>query len=83
MKHYEQLAARYLYRKQEAQIVGKQVRDLTQKRKELNKEVRALRKVLQEMRRHPLTTFFDNFTMAQLDDFINKSMKGEKTDERQ
>ena len=57
MNHYERLATRYVFLKQDARVVGKKVKDLTEQRKRLNKEVRVLGRVLQEMRRYSISTF--------------------------
>jgi hypothetical protein len=76
MNHYERLAARYVFLKQDAKLVGKQVKDLTEKRKRLNKEVKVLRRVLLEMRRYPITTFFDDWTEVELDELIKKGFDG-------
>jgi hypothetical protein len=72
MNHYERLATRYVFLKQDARVVGKKVKDLTEQRKRLNKEVRVLGKVLEEMRRYPVSTFFDHWTEEELDEKINE-----------
>ena len=75
MKHYDRLAARCVFLKQDARLLGKKVKDLTEKRKRLNKEVRALSKVLQEMRRYGISTLFDHWTEEQLDEEIKKYLE--------
>lgn len=72
MNHYERLATRYVFLKQDARVVGKKVKDLTEQRKRLNKEVRVLGKVLEEMRRYSISTFFDHWTEEELDEMINE-----------
>ena len=75
MNHYERLATRYVFLKQDARVVGKKVKDLTEQRKRLNKEVRVLGRVLQEMRRYCVSTMFDHWTEEELDEMIAKGLE--------
>lgn len=75
MNHYERLATRYVFLKQDARVVGKKVKDLTEQRKRLNKEVKVIGKVLDEMQKYPISTFFDNWTKEELDELIAKGLE--------
>lgn len=75
MDHYERLAARYVFLKQDSKVISKRIKDLTEKRKKMNREAKALGDVLHEMRRYSVSTLFDHWSEDELDEMISKCME--------